>query len=115
MKCPHCGAELPNIKKLKAKPLKARIKATGEQVEILDYGEKFVPRYWTDTTGYYSEQLEFPAKPQVQEWTPDKGAKLNGYHRQLCNTCHKPFLSTRACCTHCGSTNVQVGAKQPQE
>jgi hypothetical protein len=65
MKCPRCGGELPDIMKPQTKPLKAKVKATGGEVEVSDYGEKFVPRYWTDTTGYYSEQLEFPDQPQV--------------------------------------------------
>jgi hypothetical protein len=48
-----------------------------------------------------------------QEWTPDKGAKLNAYYRMLCNNCNNLFLSTRLCCPRCGSLNIGVGAPEP--
>lgn len=38
---------------------KARIKKTGEVVEVADYGKRFCPRYWTKTTGYFKKELEF--------------------------------------------------------
>jgi len=39
--------------------VKATIKKTGAVVEVADYGEKMHPRYWTKTTGYFAEELEF--------------------------------------------------------
>jgi hypothetical protein len=39
--------------------MNAIIKKTGASVKVVDYGEKFHPRYWTKTTGYSAEELEF--------------------------------------------------------
>ena len=39
--------------------MKAKVKKTGEIVEVKDYGPKFIPRYFDNTTGYFNEELEF--------------------------------------------------------
>ena len=37
---------------------RARIKATGEEITVADYGATFIPRYWTDKYGYNEGELE---------------------------------------------------------
>jgi hypothetical protein len=36
----------------------ARVKKTGKIIEVKDYGEKYNPRYWDETQGYMSDELE---------------------------------------------------------
>jgi hypothetical protein len=38
--------------------LRARVKATGDVIEVKDYGPKFIPRYWTEDYGYLTEDLD---------------------------------------------------------
>lgn len=45
--------------------MRARIRSTGEVVEVMDYGEKMHPRYWGSVSGYDEYELEFlPEEPE---------------------------------------------------
>ena len=45
--------------------MKVKVRKTGEVIEVTDYGEKFHPRFWSDSTGYYADELEFEPKELV--------------------------------------------------
>lgn len=39
--------------------MKAKVKKTNKTIEVVDYGEKFHPRFWNKAKGYNAGELEF--------------------------------------------------------
>jgi hypothetical protein len=52
----HIETEIKDSSRLTT--LKAKVKATGEEIEVQDYGPKWMPRFWDRSRGYTEAELE---------------------------------------------------------
>jgi hypothetical protein len=91
--------------------MKAKVKATGKIINVLDYGKNFHPRYWSKTTGYEAEELEMgrpklttpapvTAKRQLQQYHVKWEIELNATSpRQAAKEALSWIKESADCCT----------------